>query len=138
MAAVLAARLGDDVGSHSGALFGLCKGLLTGLVIGVAMGAMVAATVATAGLAGPVLAGVAIAAGAGTIGLMGTLGRTEMEKGQKERSGSPCSEIKKASPNVFVETRPAARKTDPVNHGDGHLTQGSATVFANGLPFSRY
>ena len=91
MSTVLAARLGDNVGCHTGALSGLLKGLIAGAAIGIA----VALTISTAGLAGPVLFGAYVAATAGTIGLMGTLGRAEMEKGRREQSGSPCSEVKR-------------------------------------------
>jgi uncharacterized Zn-binding protein involved in type VI secretion len=143
-----AARLHDPV-AHSHALGGFVAGALVGLaaaagvaiVVGMAATA-IAAEVATAGLATPLVAGVAVTVGEFAINavvggkLMG-LAEVAGEALGSSSMGAPSGEISQGSPNVFINGLPAARATDLESCDAGKIAQGSATVFINGLHAAR-
>ena len=143
-----AARLHDPV-AHSHALGGFVAGALVGLaaaagvaiVVGMAATA-IAAEVATAGLATPLVAGVAVTVGEFAVNavvggkLMGlaedageALGSTSM--------GATSGEISQGSPDVYINGLPAGRVADTETCDAGKVAQGSTTVFINGLPAAR-
>ena len=143
-----AARLHDPV-AHSHALGGFLAGALVGLaaaagvaiVVGMAA-TLVATEVATAGLATPLVAGVAVTVGEFAINavvggkLMG-LAEDAGEALGSRSMGSPSGEISQGSRNVLINGLPAARVTDTESCDAGKIAQGSATVFINGLPAAR-
>ncbi|MGW8192414.1 RHS repeat-associated core domain-containing protein [Sphingomonas hankookensis] len=127
-----AARLHDEI-SHTDAL----SGFLTGAALGLAAGlAVVALTVATGGAALVVVAaaGGAVAATGGGALLGEALGET---------STTVTGAIATGSPNVFINSRAAARAiadtADCSNHGGSpkQISEGSQTVSINSFPAAR-
>ena len=143
-----AARVGDPV-AHSHALAGFLAGALVGIVaageavavVGAVVGAA-ALEVGTAGLATPLVVGVAATAlefGVGAyVGskLMGAAEDVGEELGSQSL-GPTSGAISKGSPNVRVNGRPAARATDAETCHDGVVAQGSLKVHVNGQPATR-
>lgn len=143
-----AARLGDPV-AHTQALAGFLAGAVVGLVAATEAVAVVAAVVGsvalevgTAGLATPLIVGVA--ATAVELGVGGYVGAKLMgaaeEAGEAlgaDSLGPTSGVISLGSPNVRVNGRPAARATDPETCHVGLVAQGSLKVHVNGLPASR-
>jgi uncharacterized Zn-binding protein involved in type VI secretion len=143
-----AARLHDPV-AHSHALGGFLGGALVGLAAaaGVAVVVGMAATVialevTTAGLATPLVAGVAVTVGEFAVNavvggqLMG-LAEDAGEALGSQSMGAPSGEIGQGSPDVSVNGLPAARVTDTETCDAGKVAQGSTTVFVNRLPAAR-
>ena len=148
MAEAHAARLHDPV-AHSHALGGFLAGAAVGLaaaigaavVIGAVVGA-VALEVGSAGLATPLVVGVA--ATVGEFGLNAVVGGKLMglaeEEGEKlgaSSMGPTSGQVSDASPNVFINGRPAARALDAETCDTGKVAQGSLTVGINGRSAAR-
>ncbi len=143
-----AARLHDPV-AHSHALGGFLAGAAVGLaaaigaavVIGAVVGA-VALEVGTAGLATPLVIGVA--ATVGEFGLNAVVGGKLMglaeEEGEKLGSssmGATSGQVSDASPDVFINGIAAARALDAESCDAGKVAQGSLTVGINGRGAAR-
>ncbi len=139
-----AARLGDTIG-HSSALAGLVAGTVIGSLISAA-GGILAGALFVAGLAtscigvGVLLIGAAIAVGMAA-GYLGDMAR-DAGVSQGASSRSPCGEITRGSPNVFINGKPAAiatRSQVACSKEDGlrQMAEGSASVFINGYPVVR-
>jgi uncharacterized Zn-binding protein involved in type VI secretion len=152
-----AARFDDPI-AHTSAMAGLIGGAAVGLVAGALVGAALVATVATGGLAAPLVIGAALsgaALGAWVGEYLGSLSAFSSIKG-KITSGSsnvhvnskPLSrvevdigECKKASPciplvatgssNVFINGFPAVRVDDKMTCG-GFIKEGSRNVRIGG------
>lgn len=147
MATVLrAARLHDPV-AHSHALAGFIVGAAVGVVASFAAAAVIGVVVgglevATAGLATPLILGVAATAlEFGANAYVGTK-ITQFAESTGERIGSehmcaPSGQVAQGSPNVFINGLPAARASDAETCDAGVVAQGSASVFINGLPAAR-
>lgn len=143
-----AARLHDPV-AHSQALGGFVAGALVGLaaaagvaiVVGLAATA-IAAEVATAGLATPLVAGVAVTVGEFAVNMYvgGKLTGLAEDAGEalgSKSMGAPSGEVSQGSTNVFTNGLPAARVTDLESCHAGMIAEGSASVFINGSPAAR-
>lgn len=143
-----AARLHDPV-AHSHALGGFVAGALVGLaaaagvaiVVGLAATA-IAAEVATAGLATPLVAGVAVTVGEFAVNMYvgGKLAGLAEDAGEalgSKSMGAPSGEVSQGSTDVFTNSLPAARVTDLESCHAGMIAEGSASVFINGLPAAR-
>ena len=121
------ARKGHQV-AHSYAF----AGFLAAIVVGVAVAALV---VATGGLAAPVLIGAALAGGLAGGFVGSALG------GALAQMGSRTGPIMTGSPDVTIESLPAARMTDTAACGKESspqpIIEGSETIFVNGLPMAR-
>ncbi|MBE7217022.1 MAG: PAAR domain-containing protein [Caulobacteraceae bacterium] len=143
-----AARLGDPV-AHSHALAGFLAGAVVGLVaateaaavVGAVVGA-VALEVGTAGLATPLVVGVAATAlelgVGGYVGakLMGAAEETGEALGSQSL-GPTSGKVSQGSADVRVNSRPAARALDAETCDAGKVAQGSRLVRINGLPAAR-
>ncbi|WP_244161556.1 RHS repeat-associated core domain-containing protein [Photorhabdus luminescens] len=139
-----AARVGDTIG-HSSAMTGLVAGAVIGSLISAA-GGMLSGALFIAGLAtsclgvGVLLIGAAIAVGMAA-GYLGDMARDAcVSKGASSRS--PCGEITRGSPNVFINNQPAAIATRSQvecskENGLRQMAEGSASVFINGYPAVR-
>jgi uncharacterized Zn-binding protein involved in type VI secretion len=130
-----AARFDDPI-AHTSALAGLIGGAAVGLVAGALVGAALVATVATGGLAAPLVIGAALsgaALGAWAGEYLGSLSAFSSIKGK----------ITTGSPNVHVNSKPQARiKFDigECNYSSPCIplvATGSSNVFINGLPAAR-
>ena len=143
-----AARSHDPV-AHSHAFGGFVAGALVGLaaaagvaiVVGMAA-SVIAVEVATAGLATPLVAGVAVTVGEFAVnavvgGVLTGLAEDAGEALGSQSMGPPSGEISQGSSNVFINGLPAARVTDVESCDAGKVAQGSARVFVNGLPAAR-
>ena len=143
-----AARLHDPV-AHSHALAGFLAGAVVGFVatleaaavIGAVVGA-VALEVGTAGLATPLVIGVAatVAEVGLTVVAGGVITNAAQNEGEKEGSeslGDPTGAVAQGSPNVLINGLPAARATDQESCHSGKIAQGSQTVGINGLAAAR-
>lgn len=143
-----AARLDDPV-AHSHALAGFLAGAVVGFVaaaeaaavIGAVVGA-VALEVTTAGLATPLVVGVA--ATALELGVGGYVGAKLMggaeDTGEalgSQSLGAASGKVAQGSPNVRTNGRPAAHALDAETCHAGQVAQGSKLVRINGLPASR-
>lgn len=119
--------------AHSMAFAGFLASIVVGAIAAVAVGALI---VATGGLAAVAVIGAA-AAGGFAGGLIGSaLG------GAMASMGTPTGAIATGSPDVFIESMPAARVTDiaPCSKEYGApspIIEGSETIFVNGLPLAR-
>ena len=147
-AAPYAARMTDPV-AHSHALAGFLAGAVVGLVaateaaalVGAVVGA-VALEVGTAGLATPLLVGVAATAVEFGVGayvgsqLMGAAENTGEALGAASM-GSASGKVSQGSPDVHINGLSAARLTDAETCHDGKIAQGSSTVRINGLLAAR-
>jgi RHS repeat-associated protein len=124
-----AARLGDPI-AHTSAL----AGFLAGAVIGIALIATVAFATFTCGFGVALLAGLAAGIGASAIlGLGEAIGRM---------FSSPSGAINTGSPNVFINSKPAAYATASTVSCSKHnptplVAEGSGNVFYNSLPSAR-
>ncbi|MCI3943271.1 type IV secretion protein Rhs [Pseudomonas syringae] len=123
-----AARLMDEI-EHTGAL----TGFLLGAVVGIAAVAYVSFAFATCGF-GAILLGLAV----------GLAGNALASLGESIGSAfsSPAGQIESASPNVFINGRPAAFAIDSTAVCDKHspivkVAEGSSNVFINGQPAAR-
>ncbi|MFA0965871.1 RHS repeat-associated core domain-containing protein [Pseudomonas amygdali] len=123
-----AARLLDEI-EHTGAL----TGFLLGAVVGIAAVAYVSFTFVTCGFGG-ILLGLAV----------GLAGNALASLGEAIGSAfsSPAGQIESASPNVFINGRPAAFAIESTAVCDKHspivkVAEGSSNVFINGLPAAR-
>lgn len=147
-AAPPSARLHDPI-AHSRALEGFVAGALVGLaaaagvaiVVGMAATAL-AASVATAGLATPLVAGVAVTVGEFAVNAVvgGALVGLAESTGEKIGAGmmrAPSGAIAQGSSDVRVNRLPAARVTDAETCHAGKVAQGSASVFFNRQPAAR-
>ncbi|KPX24151.1 hypothetical protein ALO70_05684, partial [Pseudomonas amygdali pv. eriobotryae] len=128
MAMFEAARLLDEI-EHTGAL----TGFLLGAVVGIAAVAYVSFTFVTCGFGG-ILLGLAV----------GLAGNALASLGEAIGSAfsSPAGQIESASPNVFINGRPAAFAIESTAVCDKHspivkVAEGSSNVFINGLPAAR-
>ena len=143
-----AARLGDPV-AHSQALGGFLAGALAGaaaaagvaLVVGMAATA-IAAEVATAGLATPLVAGVAVTVGEFAVNAVvgGALTGAAEKAGEALGSkslGPATGAVSQGSANVLINGLPAGRVGDAENCHAGLVAQGSTGVFINGRPAAR-
>ncbi|WP_445375228.1 PAAR domain-containing protein [Photorhabdus tasmaniensis] len=86
------------------------------------------------------LIGAAIAVGMAA-GYLGDMAR-DAAVSAGDSSRSPCGEITRGSPNVFINSRPAAIATRSTvecskEHGLRQMAEGSASVFINGYPAVR-
>ncbi len=147
-AAPFAARCDDPV-AHSRALAGFLAGAVVGLVAATEAAAVVAAVVGaaavevgTAGLATPLIVGVA--ATALDLGVGGYVGAKLMgaaeEAGEalgSQSLGSASGMVLQGSADVRTNGRPAARALDAETCHAGKVAQGSKTVRINGMPASR-
>ena len=146
--APFAARLGDPV-AHSHALAGFLAGAVVGLVAATEAAAVVASVVGavalevgTAGLATPLIVGVAATAvelGVGAYVGTKLMGAAEGagEALGAQSLGPTSGAVSHGSPNVRVNGRPAARATDAETCHAGLVAQGSLKVHVNGMPASR-
>ncbi|MCQ3028406.1 DUF6531 domain-containing protein [Pseudomonas tremae] len=123
-----AARLMDEI-EHTGAL----TGFVLGAVVGIAAVAYVSFALATCGL-GAILLGLAV----------GLAGNALASIGESIGSAfsSPAGQIDSASPNVFINGRPAAFAIESTAVCDKHspivkVAEGSSNVFINGQPAAR-
>ncbi|WP_122379345.1 DUF6531 domain-containing protein, partial [Pseudomonas coronafaciens] len=123
-----AARLMDEI-EHTGAL----TGFVLGAVVGIAAVAYVSFAFATCGL-GAILLGLAV----------GLAGNALASIGESIGSAfsSPAGQIDSASPNVFINGRPAAFAIESTAVCDKHspivkVAEGSSNVFINGQPAAR-
>ncbi|GFZ68212.1 hypothetical protein PSE10B_47340 [Pseudomonas amygdali pv. eriobotryae] len=123
-----AARLLDEI-EHTGAL----TGFLLGAVVGIAAVAYVSFTFVTCGFGG-ILLGLAV----------GLAGNALASLGEAIGSAfsSPAGQIESASPNVFINGRPAAFAIESTAVCDKHspivkVAEGSSNVFINGQPAAR-
>jgi uncharacterized Zn-binding protein involved in type VI secretion len=130
-----AARFDDPI-AHTSALAGLIGGAAVGLVAGALVGAALAATVATGGLAAPLLIGAALTGAA--------LGAWAGEYlGSLSVFSNITGKITAGSPNVFVNRKPTARVEMDLGECKKPrmcvplVATGSGTVFINGLPAAR-
>ena len=143
-----AARLGDPV-AHSQALGGFLAGALAGaaaaagvaLVVGMAATA-IAAEVATAGLATPLVAGVAVTVGEFAVNAVvgGALTGAAEKAGEALGSkslGPATGAVSQGSANVLINGLPAGRVGDAESCHAGLVAQGSSGVFINGRPAAR-
>ena len=124
-----AARFGDEI-SHTGAL----GGFLLGAALGIALVATVAIATFTCGLGVALLAGIAA-------GLGGSL-LTAAGEALGSLFSSPSGTILTASPNVFINSRKAARVEKSIGACDKHpgpvqIAEGSTNVFINGVAAAR-
>ena len=124
-----AARFGDEI-SHTGAL----GGFLLGAALGIALVATVAIATFTCGLGVALLAGLAA-------GLGGSL-LTAAGEALGSLFSSPSGTITTASPNVFINSRKAARVEKSIGACDKHpgpvqIAEGSTNVFINGVAAAR-
>ena len=148
MAGAHAARLHDPV-AHSHALGGFLAGAAVGLaaavgtavVIGAVVGAA-AVEVGSAGLATPLVVGVA--ATAGEFGLNAVVGGKLMglaeEAGEKlggSSMGATSGQVADGAHNVLINGQPAARALDAESCHTGKIAQGSLTVGINGRAAAR-
>ncbi len=143
-----AARLHDPVAhSHAvggflaGAAVGLAAAIGTAVVIGAVVGAA-ALEVGSAGLATPLVVGVA--ATVGEFGLNAVIGgklmgltEAEGEKLGALSLGATSGQVSDGSPNVFINGLPAARALDAESCDAGKVAQGSLTVGINGRSAAR-
>lgn len=122
--------------AHSNAFIGALAGLAAGLAVGVLVFVAAAAIIGTGGMAAP-LVGMAVATGAGAVG--GFVGTAVAGAGAK--SATLCGPISTGSPNVFFESKAAARVTDTAactrDGGPPQIVEGSETIFINNLPMAR-
>jgi uncharacterized Zn-binding protein involved in type VI secretion len=125
-----AARINDPIG-HSP----MMSGLLAGLLIGAAIGIAAVAVIGTGGLAAAAIIGGLAAGGAGIGEVVSTMSFIP-----KDITGK----IKTGSPNVFTNSRPAARAHLDIVDCSKHppspyplIATGSATVFINSMPAAR-
>ena len=147
-ASPFAARLGDPV-AHSHALAGFLAGAVVGLVaateavavVGAVVGAA-ALEVGTAGLATPLVVGVA--ATALELGVGGYVGAKLMGAAEgagealgSQSLGSPSGQVSQGAANVRTNGRPAARALDAETCDAGKVAQGSKLVRINAMPASR-
>ncbi|MCF5808852.1 RHS repeat-associated core domain-containing protein [Pseudomonas tremae] len=123
-----AARLMDEI-EHTGAL----TGFVLGAVVGIAAVAYVSFAFAKCGL-GAILLGLAV----------GLAGNALASIGESIGSAfsSPAGQIDSASPNVFINGRPAAFAIESTAVCDKHspivkVAEGSSNVFINGQPAAR-
>ncbi|WP_084596242.1 RHS repeat-associated core domain-containing protein [Pseudomonas massiliensis] len=124
-----AARLHDEI-SHTSAL----GGFLVGAALGIALVAAVAITTFTCGFGAALLAGI-------LAGLGGSL-LTAAGEAMGSLFSSPAGVITTASPNVFINGRPAAFVEGSLGACDKHagpvkVAEGSTNVFINGKPAAR-
>ena len=130
-----AARFDDPI-AHTSALAGLIDGAAVGLVGGLLVGAALAATVATGGLAAPLVIGAVLtgaALGAWVGEYLGSLSVFSSIKGK----------ITTGSPNVHVNSKPLSRVKFDIRECNYSspciplVATGSSNVFINGLPAAR-
>jgi len=148
----------DDPIAHTGAMAGLIGGAAVGLVGGLLVGAALAATVATGGLAAPLVIGAALSGAAlgawvgeyvGSLSFFSSIkgkiitgssnvhvnskpqARVEVDIGECKKS-SPCMPlVATGSGNVFINGFPAARVDDKMTCG-GFIKEGSRNVRIGG------
>ncbi|MBI6788695.1 PAAR/RHS domain-containing protein, partial [Pseudomonas syringae] len=123
-----AARLLDDI-EHTGAM----AGFVLGAIVGIAAVAYVSLTVATCGFGGFLLAMAVGLAGNAIASIGESIGSA---------FSSPAGQIESASPNVFINGRPAAFAIESTAVCDKHspivkVAEGSSNVFINGQPAAR-
>ncbi|WP_288490970.1 RHS repeat-associated core domain-containing protein [uncultured Pantoea sp.] len=138
-----AARLGDDIG-HSHALAGMIAGTIVGGLIaaagGIAAGALMIAGIGASCLGvGVLLVGLSIGVGYLT-GELATAARDGIADAGAA-SMTPKGKITTGSPNVFINSKPAAMATNSIvackDDGPQQMAEGSSRVYINGLPASR-
>ncbi|MET3052349.1 RHS repeat-associated core domain-containing protein [Pseudomonas alkylphenolica] len=124
-----AARFGDDI-SHTSAL----GGFLIGAALGIALIATVAIATFTCGFGVALLAGLAAGIGGSLL--------TAAGEAIGSMFSSPSGTIATASPNVFVNSRKAARVEKSLGACDKHpgpvqIAEGSTNVFINSVAAAR-
>ncbi|MCK6710110.1 DUF6531 domain-containing protein [Enterobacter cloacae] len=138
-----AARVGDDIG-HSGALAGMIAGTIVGGLIAAA-GGILAGAMFIAGLGasclgvGVLLVGASLAVGYYT-GELATAARDSIADAGAS-SMTKKGVITSGSPNVFINSKPAAIATDSAvkcsDDGSQQMAEGSKRVSVNSQPASR-
>ncbi|AFM58893.1 MULTISPECIES: RHS repeat-associated core domain-containing protein [Enterobacter] len=138
-----AARVGDDIG-HSGALAGMIAGTIVGGLIAAA-GGILAGAMFIAGLGasclgvGVLLVGASLAVGYYT-GELATAARDSIADAGAS-SMTKKGVITSGSPNVFINSKPAAIATDSAvkcsDDGSQQMAEGSKRVSINSQPASR-
>ncbi|PYD83858.1 type IV secretion protein Rhs, partial [Pseudomonas syringae pv. pisi] len=118
----------DDI-EHTGAM----AGFVLGAIVGIAAVAYVSLTVATCGFGGFLLAMAVGLAGNAIASIGESIGSA---------FSSPAWQIESASPNVFINGRPAAFAIESTAVCDKHspivkVAEGSSNVFINGQPAAR-
>ncbi|MGN8262176.1 DUF6531 domain-containing protein, partial [Pseudomonas sp. SMSB3] len=124
-----AARFGDQI-SHTGAL----GGFLLGAALGIALVATVAIATFTCGFGVALLAGLAAGIGGSLL--------TAAGEALGSMFSSPTGTITTASPNVFINSRKAARVEKSIGACDKHpgpvqIAEGSTNVFINSVAAAR-
>ena len=124
-----AARFGDEI-SHTGAL----GGFLIGAALGIALVATVAIATFTCGFGVALLAGLAAGVGGSLL--------TAAGEALGSLLTSPSGTITTASPNVFINSRKAARVEKSIGACDKHpgpvqIAEGSTNVFINSVAAAR-
>ncbi|WP_085679622.1 MULTISPECIES: RHS repeat-associated core domain-containing protein [unclassified Pseudomonas] len=124
-----AARFGDDI-SHTSAL----GGFLIGAALGIALVATVAIATFTCGFGVALLAGLAAGIGGSLL--------TAAGEAIGSMFSSPSGTITTASPNVFINSRKAARVEKSIGACDKHpgpvqIAEGSTNVFINSVAAAR-
>ncbi|MFV3383177.1 RHS repeat-associated core domain-containing protein [Pseudomonas sp. NY15354] len=124
-----AARFEDEI-SHTSAL----GGFLIGAALGIALVATVAIATFTCGFGVALLAGLAAGIGGSLL--------TAAGEAIGSMFSSPSGKIRTASPNVFINSRKAARVEKSVAECDKHpgpvqIAEGSTNVFINSLAATR-
>ncbi|WP_270221142.1 RHS repeat-associated core domain-containing protein [Kosakonia cowanii] len=138
-----AARVGDDIG-HSGALAGMIAGTIIGGAIaalgGIAAGALMVAGIGASCLGiGVLLIGASLAVGflAGEVATGVRDGIAEGMAANMTKKGV----ITTGSPDVFINSKPAAIATDSMvdcdDDGSQQMAEGSSRVYINNLPAAR-
>ncbi|MDM9588791.1 RHS repeat-associated core domain-containing protein [Pseudomonas asiatica] len=124
-----AARFGDEI-SHTSAL----GGFLIGAALGIALVATVAIATFTCGFGVALLAGLAAGIGGSLL--------TAAGEAIGSMFSSPSGTITTASPNVFINSRKAARVEKSIGACDKHpgpvqIAEGSTNVFINSVAAAR-
>ena len=124
-----AARFGDEI-SHTSAL----GGFLIGAALGIALVATVAIATFTCGFGVALLAGLAAGIGGSLL--------TAAGEAIGSMFSSPSGTIETASPNVFINSRKAARVEKSIGACDKHpgsvqIAEGSTNVFINSVAAAR-
>ena len=143
-----AARRQDPV-AHTQALAGFLAGAVVGAVVAAEIASSVAllagavaVEIATGGLATPLVAGVAVTVGEFAVNAVvgGVVVGAAEQAGEalgSQSMGPTSGQVSDGSPDVSINSRPAARVADPETCHVGKLAQGSSSVSVNGQPAAR-